>query len=93
MVNYLHKPWLVTLLMGINMRYKVWNVYKVPTGRRKGMPCYPGTDEFLAKTSWCEDNAKGAWDSRMGYFEFEKRKDSTLFRATFGESLPDYMEN
>jgi hypothetical protein len=73
--------------------HKVWNIYRVPTGRRKGEPAYPGTDEFIAKTKWCEANAKGKWQSFMGYFAFENLEDSTLFRATFGESLPDYMEN
>ena len=34
--------------------YKVWKVYTVQKGRRKGGPCYPGTDEFLRMTSWCE---------------------------------------
>ena len=75
------------------MKYKVWNVYRVPSGPRKGGPAYPGTDEFIAKSNWCKDNAVGKWGACMGYFEFEKRKDSTLFRAQFGESLPDYMEN
>ena len=52
--------------------YKVWKVYKVQKGPRKGGPCYPGTDEFLKMTSWCEANAKGSWDSYMGYFADRK---------------------
>ena len=70
--------------------YKVWKVYKVQKGRRKGSPCYPGTDEFLRMTSWCEANAKGSWDSYMGYFAFKLEKDATAFRNEFGESKPEW---
>jgi hypothetical protein len=69
--------------------FKVWNIYKVPTGRRKGQPAYPGTAEFIKKTSWCEANAKGKWDSYMGYFAFRLEKDATAFRNVFGESKPE----
>ena len=66
--------------------FKVWNIYKVPTGRRKGQPAYPGTTEFIKKTSWCEANATDKWDSYMGYFAFRKESDAVAFRNVFGES-------
>lgn len=69
--------------------YKVWNIYKVPTGRRKGQPAYPGTDEFLKKTAWCEAHATAEWSSHMGYFAFRKESDATAFRNVFGESKPE----
>jgi hypothetical protein len=69
--------------------FKVWNVYKVAKGRRKGELCYPGTDEFVAKTGWCEKNATAPWDSMMGYFAFHNEKDAEAFRAVFGESKPE----
>lgn len=69
--------------------YRVWNVYKVEKGRRKGGPAYPGAAEFATKCKWCEKNAPKRWQATMGFFAFDREADAEAFRAVFGESKPD----